>query len=246
MFIVSNWKAYVDEAARAKQLVALARRHAAKGKHKMVVAPSAPYLGLLSKKGRSKLAFASQDVSATTGGALTGEITAATLADFGVTYVIIGHSERRREGETDALIALKAQQAFAAGLIPILCIGEQARDPEAHYLHQLRVQIDTVIQALPPKHRAKVVIAYEPIWAIGKSALDAIQPTDLIEMVLYIRKALGTHMTAKEAGKVKVIYGGSVEPTNIASLAAEGHVDGFLIGHASVEVKNFNALLSAL
>ena len=246
MLIVGNWKAYVDEGRRAKELVAAARRFAAKGKHAFVVAPPAPYLGLVSKKGKSKLAFAAQDVSVATGGARTGETTVAMLADLGVSYVIIGHSERRTQGETDELVAMKAQQAFAAGLTPILCIGEKERDADAQYLKTLRVQIDTVMAALPAKHRPKVVIAYEPIWAIGKSALEAIRPADLAEMILYIRKVLGTHLTAKEAEKTKVIYGGSVEPANIADLAKDGKVDGFLIGHASVEVKSFTALVQAL
>ena len=245
MLVIANWKAYVDEVSRAKELAAVARR-LANGKHKIVIAPSAPYLGLLAKKGKSKLGFAAQDVSVSTGGARTGETTAAMLQSLGVSYVIIGHSERRREGETDAMVALKASQAFAAGLTPILCIGEKARDPEARYLKELRGQLDTVMAAVPQKHRAKVVVAYEPIWAIGKSALDAIQPADLAEMVLYIRKALGSHVTAKEAGKMKVVYGGSVEPANIAGLAREGLVDGFLIGHASVEPKSLTALVKAL
>lgn len=245
MLIIANWKAYVEEVSRAKELAALARR-LAHGKHKIVIAPSAPYLGLLSKKGRSKLAFAAQDVSPSTGGARTGETTAAMLQGLGVSYVIIGHSERRRNGETDALVALKAGQAFAAGLVPVLCIGEKARDPEARYLKELREQLDIVMAAVPQKHRAKIVIAYEPVWAIGKSALDAIQPSDLAEMTLYIRKALGSHVSAKEGGEMKVIYGGSVEAVNIAELAKEGLVDGFLIGHASVEPKSLTALIKAL
>ncbi|HEX8591501.1 MAG TPA: triose-phosphate isomerase [Candidatus Paceibacterota bacterium] len=245
MLIVGNWKAYVDDAKQAKELVVLARRVAASGKHRVIVAPPAPYLGLLSKKGKSKLSFAAQDVSSAAGGARTGETTAAMLADFGVSYVIVGHSERRREGETDTLVATKAGQAFAAGLIPILCIGEKARDIDAQYLKELRAQLNAVITAVPQKHRAKIIVAYEPVWAIGKSALDAIQPGDLAEMVLYIRKALSEHVPAKEAAKMKVIYGGSVEPANIASLAKEGLVDGFLVGHASAEVKSFAALIKA-
>jgi triosephosphate isomerase (TIM) len=245
MLIVANWKAYVDQAERAKRLAQTGKR-LARGKHTIVLAPSAPHLGLFKKAGRGKFQFASQDVSLIKGGAATGEVVASLLRDLGITYVIVGHSERRAGGETDAVVAKKVQAALGAGLIPVLCIGERMRDPEAHYLKDLRAQLTAVFEALPPKDRLKVVIAYEPIWAIGKSALEAITPSDLAEMVLYIRKVLAQYVAARSASKVRVLYGGSVEPSNIGELARGGHVDGFLIGHASVDVKDFAALVKEL
>lgn len=246
MLIVANWKAYVDSAARAKALVANAKRLAARSRHTFVLAPSAPHLGLFPKGGKRNFQFAAQDVSEKSGGAATGEVPASLLRELGVGYVIIGHSERRALGETDAVIALKAKQAFAAGLVPILCISERVRDADAQYLKELRDELVTVLDALSPKERTKIVIAYEPIWAIGKSARDAITPADLKEMILYIRKVLGQHMPVRVATKIRVIYGGSVEPANIRELSKEGGVDGFLIGHASVDVKTFSALVKEL
>lgn len=244
MLIVANWKAYVDSATRARAIVASAKRLAKK--HTVVVAPSSPHLGLFPKSGRGKFQLAAQDVSEKPGGAATGEVPASLLRELGVGYVILGHSERRALGETDAEIATKAKQAFAAGLVPILCIGERVRDADARYLRELREELDEVFDALSPKERTKVVVAYEPIWAIGKSARDAITPADLKEMVLYIRKMLARHMPVRTAGKIRVIYGGSVEPANIQELSKEGGVDGFLIGHASVDVKSFTALVKEL
>lgn len=246
MLIVANWKAYVDGVARAKALVANAKRLASRSRHTFVLAPSAPHLGLFPKAGKRNLQFAAQDVSEKAGGAATGEVPASLLRELGVGYVIIGHSERRALGETDTVIAVKAKQAFAAGLVPILCIGERARDVDARYLKELRDELASVLNALNPKERAKLVIAYEPIWAIGKSARDAITSADLKEMILYIRKMLGQHMPTRTANKIRVIYGGSVEPGNIRELAKEGGVDGFLIGHASVDARMFSALVKEL
>lgn len=245
MLIIANWKAYVDQVKRAKELVAITKRLASRSKHTFVLAPSHPHLGLFPKAGKRNFQFAAQDVSEKSGGAATGETPASLLRELGVGYVILGHSERRALGESDAEIAAKAKQAFAAGLTPILCIGERERDEDAKYVNILREEL-SVLEVLAPKERAKVIIAYEPIWAIGKSARDAITPHDLKEMVLYIRKLLTPHVPQAIANKMKVIYGGSVEPGNIKLLAEEGAVDGFLIGHASVEPRTFSALVREL
>ena len=245
MLIAGNWKAYVDTVVKAKALVASAKRLALRGKHEIVLAPSAAHLGLFVGTGNKKLKFAAQDVSEVAGGAATGETTATQLANLGVSYVIVGHSERRAAGETDAEIVKKMQQAFAKKLTPILCVGERVRDNDAQYLKELRAQITAVLGPFTVKERATLVIAYEPIWAIGRSALDAITPADLHEMVLYIRKVLSELIPGRSAAKVRILYGGSVEAGNIRDLASAG-VDGFLIGHASADPQSFAALIAQL
>jgi len=244
MLIVANWKAYVETLEKAKRLYAAGKRIAAAGHHDIVLAPPAPYLGLLASANRSNVEFASQDVSETLGGAATGEMTAAAVASVKAAYAIIGHSERRALGESDAEILEKVRHALAHGLTPILCIGERERDPEASYLAFLRKQIQSVYEPLSPKERAAIVLAYEPIWAIGKSAADAITPTDLNEMVLYLRKVLGEYL--KSPGKARILYGGSVEPGNARALAAGSGIEGFLVGRASTDTQAFGALAKAL
>ncbi len=246
MLIVGNWKAYVDTLEKAKRLYAVAKRLAASGHHEIVIAPSAPHLGFLAGGNRSSVEFAAQDISSSLGGATTGEITAGVIANLGVQYVIIGHSERRAQGETDAIVFEKVQHALAQGLIPIVCIGERERDVEAHYLNHLRTQVTSVLAPLPQKQRMQVVIAYEPIWAIGKSANEAITPTDLNEMILYIRKILLELLPGKGNAKARIIYGGSVESGNIRTLAAATGIDGFLVGHASTDAQAFGALVKAV
>lgn len=246
MLIVANWKAYVEEIAKAKKLFALAKRLASGTGISIVLAPPAPLLGALAVRNKSKVAFAAQDVSLTTGGAHTGEVTAQAYAAVGATYAILGHSERRAAGDTDAIVAEKLAHALAHGLTPILCVGEQERDGEGHYLAVVREELTLAIGSLSSKERAEVIVAYEPIWAIGKTADAAIGPNDLAEMVLYIRKVLAELLPGKSSSHSLVLYGGSVEPDNIRALAASSSVDGFLVGHASVDPHTFSLLVKHL
>lgn len=245
MLIVGNWKAYVETVEKAKRLYAAGKRLAATGRHDIVLAPPAPYLGLLAPSNRSNVEFAVQDVSHTLGGAATGEMTAGAVASAKAAYAIIGHSERRAMGETDAIVLEKTRHALAHGLTPIVCVGETARDSEGKYLTFLRAQIAAVVAPLPQKERLSLVLAYEPVWAIGKTASEAIDSSDLTEMVLYIRKVLSEYLPGKGSMKVRILYGGSVEPANARVLAGTG-IDGFLVGRASTEPESFGALVKAV
>jgi triosephosphate isomerase len=245
MIIVANWKAYVETEEKAKKLFSTAKRLSLTSKTRLVLAPSAPQLGLFAPKNRSKVSFAAQNVSTWLAGAHTGAVTAATLVNLGVEYVIVGHSERRAAGETDAMVAEKLDRAIAQGLTPILCVGEHERDAASAYLAFVRAQITSALGSLSPKDRARVIIAYEPLWAIGKTSSEAINARDLAEMVLYIRKVLAELLPGKGSATT-VLYGGSVEPENIRALAGGSQVDGFLVGHASVDPKVYAALVKAL
>lgn len=246
MFIVANWKAYVEDFAKAKKLFAIGKRLARQTSIGIVLAPPAPLLGALASKNKSKVAFAAQDVSATTGGATTGEITAQAYSSSGATYAIIGHSERRAVGDTDMIISEKLAHVLAQGLIPILCVGESERDGDGKYLSVLREELTLAIEPLAPKERAKVIVAYEPLWAIGKTANATIEPNDLAEMTLYIRKVLSELLPGKSSEHSLVLYGGSVEPSDVRDLAAVSGVDGFLVGHASVDPHTFSLLVKQL
>lgn len=246
MLIVANWKAYVEDFERAKKLVALSKRLSRSSDCTIVLALPAPFLSRLAFGNRTAVAFAAQDISASLGGATTGEATAPMYAAAGAAYVIIGHSERRAMGDTHAAIMEKMLRALAHDLVPILCIGEKERDSEGRYLGLLREQMTSALSALTPKERTRVMIAYEPLWAIGKTAGDAIDQRDLGEMILYIRKVLAELLPGKSSSKSLVLYGGSVEPGNIRALAGGSSVDGFLIGHASVDAHLFASLIGEL
>lgn len=246
MLIVANWKAYIEDLEKAQGLFARAKRLARETGNTIVLAPPAPLLGALARRNKSRVAFAAQDVSATTGGAATGEITASAYASAGAAYAILGHSERRAAGDTDAVIAEKTAHALAHGLSPVLCIGESERDGEGRYLALVREELTRAIEPLEPKERAQVIVAYEPLWAIGKTADAAIGPNDLAEMALYIRKVLAELLPGKSSSRSLVLYGGSVEPENIRALAAASGVDGFLVGHASVDIRAFSLIVKQL
>lgn len=246
MLIVANWKAYVEDAAHAKALVALSKRLARTTKHTIVLAPPAPLLGACRGRREGNIAFAAQDVSATTGGAATGEATAQAFAGAGATYAIIGHSERRRAGDTLSIVAEKLTHALAQGLTPILCVGELVRDPEGRYLTSIREQLTTALDRCSQKDRAAVIIAYEPVWAIGGSAENAIRPDDLDEMVLYIEKVIAELLSGNTSRHTIVLYGGSVEASNVRELGATSHISGFLVGRASTDPTRFAELVKQL
>lgn len=246
MLIVANWKAYVEDMQRAKKLFAVSKKLARTTKSEIVLAPPAPLLGALAARNTSRVSFAAQDISATTGGALTGEITAPAYFAGGATYVILGHSERRALGDTDAIITEKLTRAFAHGLTPILCVGERERDTDGRYLAFIREELTNALSGLTQKERAHIIIAYEPIWAIGKTASSAIRPNDLAEMTLYIRKILAELLPSRSASRAVILYGGSVEPDDVLELATNTSVDGFLIGHASTEAHSFGEIITRL
>jgi triosephosphate isomerase len=246
MLIVANWKAYVEELAKAKKLFAISKKLARATGCDIVLAPPAPFLGALAIRNKSKVAFAAQDVSATTGGAETSEVTAQAYAAVGAAYAIIGHSERRAAGDTDSIVAEKLAHTLVHGLTPILCVGETERDGEGRYLAVVREELTRAIESFAVKERAKVIVAYEPLWAIGKTVSSAIRPDDLAEMVLYIRKVLAELLPGKSSTRTLVLYGGSVEIGNIRDLAATSNVDGFLVGHSSVDPHTFALLVKQL
>ncbi len=246
MLIVANWKAYIEDLEKAKKIFAISKKLARETRIDIVLAPPSPLLSTLSVKNRSSVVFSAQDVSLTTGGAKTGEATAEAFVAAGASYAIVGHSERRSAGDTYPVVAEKLSHAIAHKLTPILCVGEDSRDSEGRYLATVREELTTALEPLDPKDRAKVIVAYEPLWAIGKTTDDAINPNDLAEMVLYIRKVLAELLPGKASHISRVLYGGSVESGNVRDLARTASVDGFLVGHASVDPKTFAQIVRAL
>lgn len=246
MLIIGNWKTYVTSRTKATALYASAKRLAAQGKHTIAIAPPLPYIGMLAPKRAGKRApkLAVQDIDITDKAAQTGAVSADALRDLGVTHAIIGHSERRARGESNALVAEKVRHARAHGLIPVLCVGETERDAEAAYLMHIRAQIHTAFSALEVKERRWVIVAYEPVWAIGTGAV--ITPEDLAEMVLYIRKVLSEVLPEDTAPGVSILYGGSVDASNARGLTEDTGIQGFLVGRASSEVASFSALVKVV
>lgn len=208
---------------------------------KVRVAIAAPYVYLadLAKVQTKACALCAQDVSVYKEGAHTGDVSAAMLAASKVRYVIIGHSERRALGETNAVVRQKVELAQKAGLTPIVCVGETDREQGMWYLGTVKTQIEECFGGLSRKDMQSVVIAYEPVWAISTTPgrKDA-TPEDCREMILYIRKVLADMFGAEVAQNVRVLYGGSVDEKNAASFLSAG-AEGLLPGRASQKPETF-------
>ena len=212
----------------------------------IVVCPPLPYLEELKRTYRgTKIRFGAQDVSLhEKEGAHTGEVSASMLKNLGAQYAIVGHSERRAMGETDDIVAAKVRAALKAGLVPLICIGERERDREGKYFSWLERELAASLGAVSRAHARRLVIAYEPIWAIGKTARGAMKPQEVHEMIIFIKKVLSKHYGRKLGMRVPILYGGSVEPGNVLGLMRDGAADGFLVGHASIAPRDFAAIVT--
>jgi triosephosphate isomerase len=190
------------------------------------------------------IAWGGQDVSVHESGAYTGEVSGAMLADFGCAYVIVGHSERRAyHGESDALVAQKALRAIKAGLTPIVCVGESLEEREAGRTDVVvGAQIDVVLTALDTADVQKIVVAYEPVWAIGTGKTATPQMAQEVHAMLRTRVA---EKSPKAAEVVQILYGGSMKPDNAQALLAMPDIDGGLIGGASLKAADFLAIIRA-
>lgn len=204
----------------------------------VLVAPPVPFLASVHAAAqKAGVAVAAQDVSVEEKGAHTGEVAISMLKSLEVSAVIVGHSERRAMGETDAAIAQKAERVLRAGLVVVLCVGEKTRDAHGNYFSVVEKQVRESLALVPASALRRLVVAYEPVWAIGTQ--KHAKPEDVQEMKLFIQKVLADRFGRNALGKVRILYGGSVTPENAAELLQEGNADGFLVGGASLVPKSF-------
>ena len=241
--IAGNWKMNGSLASNAALLDGV-RAGAAGLKAELAVCVPAPYLAQVqSALAGSGVNWGAQDLSVHDSGAYTGEVSAAMLGDFACRYVIVGHSERRSyHGETDDLVAQKAVRALSAGLVPIVCVGETLAEREqgatdAVVIRQLKPVLEAVGADL-----AKIVVAYEPVWAIGTGKTAT---PDMAQQVHELIRATLAQADAAAAATVRILYGGSMKPDNAGELLAQADIDGGLIGGASLKAADFLAIAKA-
>ena len=246
--VIANWKMNPPTIGEAKKLFLEIRKVAIKYRDVVtIIAAPFPYLEELDELTTAKHThLASQNVHFEKGGTYTGEVSASMLRSIGVTHVIVGHSERRAIGETDEEIHQKIKISLKEGLMPILCVGEDKRSNSGQYFSVVESQLKSALRGIPKKYLDDIIITYEPVWAISKGDGKGrtATPHDAYEMKLFIQKVL-THMYDRKATeKVRVLYGGSVNPKNAKVLLADGEVNGFLVGGASLKAKEFNSVLT--
>ena len=234
--IVGNWKSNPNTIATAEKL-ALAEDYEG-----VVIVPPFQYLERVKSQLKNAL-LGAQDVFWEKSGAFTGEISAEQLRDSAVEYVIVGHSERRALGEDAHEVARKLEVILDSQMIPILCVGEKNRDEEGEYFHFVQEEIESALANVSHTNIKKIIIAYEPIWAIGKGN-ESISTHDMHEMSIFIKKTLIPLFGKKLASGVSILYGGSVDRNNTEALIKEGEINGFLVGRASLDANHFKDIIS--
>lgn len=242
--IVGNWKMNGSRAANTALLEVIKAELVQPTCDVMVCAP-APYLAQCQAElSGGPIVWGAQDVSVHEFGAYTGEVSAAMLLDCGCKYVIIGHSERRAyHGESNELVARKTARALSAGLTPIVCVGETLAEREAGQTGAVvGQQLDAVLDVLDANSLAKIVVAYEPVWAIGTGKTATPQLAQEVHAVLRAKLATKNSMAADN---VKILYGGSMKPDNAKELLAMSDIDGGLIGGAALKAEDFLAIIQA-
>ncbi len=246
LILVANWKNHPDSLEQAKFILkGLSKKSSVYKKLGTFIAPPHTFFESVSHSSKNFAHLASQDISLEQK-TCTGSVSVEILKNFGVRMSIIGHSERRALGENDEIVSKKIKTALRAGITPLLCIGEHEHDAEGEHLEFLKNELKHSLLSLR-KHDlvGKLMIAYEPIWAIGKKAKDAMQPNDLSHTVIFIRKVLSDLFGREVALKTPILYGGSVGPSNAEALMSTG-ISGFLVGHESLDPKNFGKIAELL
>lgn len=242
--IVANWKMNPATFKEAKKLLDGTRKAAEAARNlSVIIAPPSVFLRELrhSYKGK-RLAFAAQTAHFEKTGSYTGEISLAQIKDAKVGHVIVGHAERRAMGETNDDVRKKTAAAIEHKLTPIVCVGETTRNAEGEHYTFVRTQLLAALRDVPAAKIAHVLVAYEPVWAIG--APKPMSAREMHEMAIFIRKT-AVEMHGQPGMQLRILYGGAIDETNAAQMLRDGDVNGLLVGRASTDAVKFTDLIEA-
>ncbi len=240
--VIGNWKENPTSKKEAEKIF----KQISKGKWKgvdVVICPPSIYIEALRKISK-RIILGIQNIFYENSGAFTGEIGGGMLYDIGARYSIIGHSERRAMGESNIDVNKKIKNAVYNGFIPILCVGESVRDNEHKYLFFIKEQIESALVGVSKTTLDKIIIAYEPIWAIGEKAIREATPSEFLEISIFMKRILSDKFGIKSIEGIRIIYGGSVHPENSVGFMVEGKADGFLVGRDSLNSKKFLEIIN--
>lgn len=241
--VAANWKMNPSTVEEAKRIAERVRRSVSELKHtEVVVCP--PFIfasAIISRSVSPHFHLGAQSVSYGEGNAHTGEVSAEMLKNAGVEYVIAGHSEMRAAGDTDLMVSKRIKAILDAGMIPLVCIGEKLRDLSGTHFDFIKEQMKNSLAGIPKSRSRDIILAYEPVWAIGAKA--AMLPEEIYEMSLFVKKVYADIFGVDTGRKVQVLYGGSVTVRNAADIVRMGQVDGLLVGRESLNIAGFVELL---
>jgi triosephosphate isomerase len=243
--VVANWKMNPATFKEAKRLFEATRKSAEGAKNvSVIVAPPAIFLRELATGYKGKrLSFAAQNAHYESVGAFTGETSMSQMKDAKVSHVIVGHGERRAQGETNEDTRKKMLAALQLKISPILCVGEKERATDGDYFHVVREQIRTGLADVAAGKLKQIFIMYEPLWAVGSG--NPVTPRNMHEMFIFIKKSL-VEMFGEAGMAVRILYGGSVTDANATQLIQEAGVQGFIVGGASLDATKFKALVESI
>ncbi|MCU6712391.1 triose-phosphate isomerase [Paenibacillus sp. J5C_2022] len=241
--IAGNWKMFKTVSEAQSFFAEVKGKAEVEGVEAVICAPYTNLPALVEAAKGTSIAIGAQNVHFEDNGAFTGEISGGMLNELGVTYVIIGHSERRAYfAESDEIVNKKVHAAFRHGLTPIVCVGEKLEEREAGATKEVcKVQTEAAFEGLSREQAAAVVIAYEPIWAIGTGKSSTSE--DAQDVIGYIRGIVAGLYDDATASAVRIQYGGSVKPNNVAEYMGQADIDGALVGGASLEPASYIALI---
>lgn len=240
--VIANWKSNPKTLKEAISLFSSFKNLKNTSSDIVVCAPL-PFLGNI-KSGLIKVG--AQNVSINSEGPFTGEVTASMLKSVGVTYCIVGHSERRKMGETSLEVSLKAKKLLKEKITPIVCVGEKERGQNGEHFEEISSILLASIQNIPKNQLSGIIVAYEPLWAISTENKGVIDAATLQETIIFFKKILTDYAGKLIASKVTIIYGGSVDSKNALEILQNGGVSGFLVGKASLSIKTFGPILDAV
>ncbi len=242
--IAGNWKMYKTVAEAEEFIAALLPRVSASAADVAICPPFTALQAMVDSTRGSRVAVYAQNMYHAPEGAFTGEVSPPMLDELGVQGVVLGHSERREQfGETDRALALKVPAALEAGLLPVLCVGETEEERErGDTQRKLRHQVQEDLARIETAQLGSVVIAYEPIWAIGTGKVATAEQAQ--EAIAFVRALVGDR-SREQAQQTRILYGGSVKPDNAAELLALPDIDGALVGGASLDAESFAAIVKA-
>jgi len=248
VLLVGNWKMApeksVEALSLAKKIVGTARLY--KKTVATVLCVPTIHLPLLTKHIKSIVSIGAQGVAALPDIAQTGLVSEGMLRSYGAKYCIVGHSESRARGETDAQVLSASVALVQKKIIPIVCVGEQERDAHGWYLSTVKSQVESIVVGVPRLQLKNIVFAYEPIWAIGSGAAREATVSECREMIIFIRKVIADSVGEKIANSIRIVYGGSVNEQNAATFIVEGGAQGLLVGRVSLDAKRFTALTKTI